>query len=94
MNSPVLMYPHASKEYHLFKDASNHTWSDVLTQQRSNIEISAYEELTYHPITYHSGTFSTSQLKWSTIVKECYTIMMSFKKNGILPTRHQSHLKA
>ena len=71
--------PDPSKEYHLFMDASNHTWSGVLTQQWSNSEISSDEELTYHPITYQSGTFSTSQLKWSTIMKECYAIMMCFQ---------------
>ena len=42
--------------------------------------MSGNEELTYHPVTYQSGTFSSSQLKWSTIVKECYAIMMSFWK--------------
>ena len=52
----------------------------ILTQQKSNLEISGNEGLTYHPIIYQSGTFSTSQLKWSTIVKECYAIMMSILK--------------
>ena len=74
------MYPNPSKEYHFFTDALNHTWSGVLTQQWSNSERSSDEKLAYHPIMYQSGTFSTSQLKWSTIVKECYTIMMSFQK--------------
>ena len=32
-NSSVLIYPNPSKEYHLFSDASHHTWSSVLTQQ-------------------------------------------------------------
>ena len=32
---------------------------------------------------YQSGTFSTSQLKWSTIVKECYTIMIFFQKMAV-----------
>ena len=76
-NSPVLIYPNPSKEYHLFMDALNHTWSGVLMQQWSNSEISNDEELTYHPIMCQSGTFSTSQVKWSTLVKECYMIMMS-----------------
>ena len=31
-NSSVLIYPNPNKEYHLFMDASNHTWSGVLTQ--------------------------------------------------------------
>ena len=76
-NSPVLMYPYPSKEYHLFTDALNHTWSGV---QQSNSEISSNKELTYHPITYQSGTFSPLQLKWSTIVKECFVIIMSCQK--------------
>ena len=58
--------------------ASNHIWSGVLTQQRSNSEINSNKEHTYHPITYQSDTFLTSQLNWSTTVKECYAIMMSF----------------
>ena len=79
-NSPILLYPNPSKEYHLFMDAFNHTWSSVLTQQRFNSETNGNVENTYHPITYQSDTFSTSQLKWSIIVKECYAIMMSFHK--------------
>ena len=62
-NSAVLMFPNPCKEYHLFTDALNHTWSGVLTQQQSHSEKSGDEELTYHPIMYQSGTFSTSQLK-------------------------------
>ena len=79
-NSPTLIYSNPSKEYHLFMDSSNHIWSGVLTQQKCNSETNGNEEHTYHPITYQSSTFSTLQLKWSTIVKECYVIMMSFCK--------------
>ena len=79
-NRPVLIYPDPNKEYHLFTDVSNHTWPGVLTQQKSNAETNDNEEHTYHPITFQSGTFSMSQLKWSTIVKECYVIMMPFNK--------------
>ena len=74
------MYPDPSKKYHLFMDALNHTWSGVLTQQRPSSEINSNEECTYHPMMYQSVTFLTSQLKWSTIVKECYVIVMSFQK--------------
>ena len=79
-NSPTPIYPDPSREYHLFTDALNHTWSGVLTQQRCNSETNGNEECTYHPITYQSSTFSTSQPKWSTNMKECYVIMMSFHK--------------
>ena len=33
-NSHILIYPDPNKQYHLFTDASNHTWSGVLTQLR------------------------------------------------------------
>ena len=69
-NSTILIYPDPSKECHLFMDASNHTLSSVLTEKKYNSETNGNKEHTYHPITYQSGTFSTSQLKWSTIVKE------------------------
>ena len=62
-NSPVLIYPNPSKEYHLFMDALNHTWLGVLIQQRFNSETNGKKECIYHPITYQSGTFLTSQLK-------------------------------
>ena len=61
-------------------DASNHTWSSVVTQQRFDSEMNGSVENTYHQITYQCSTFSTSQLKWSTIVKECYTIIMLLHK--------------
>ena len=78
--SPILIYPNPSKEYHLYTDASNHTWSSVFTHQRFNSETNGNKECTYHPIMYQSGTFLTSQLKCLTNVKECYVIMMSFQK--------------
>ena len=91
-NSPVLIYPGPSKEYHLFTDASNYTWPGVLTQQRSNSETNGNVESTYHPIMVQSGTFSTSQLKWLVIVKECYVIIVILQ-NGILSMRCRSHPK-
>ena len=36
-NSHVLIYPDPNKQYHLFTDASNHTWSGVLTQTRETL---------------------------------------------------------
>ena len=35
-NSPALINPDPNKQYHLFTDASNHTWSSVLTQKKGN----------------------------------------------------------
>ena len=37
-NSLVLIYPDLNKQYHLFTDASNHTWSGMLTQTRETLK--------------------------------------------------------
>ena len=79
-NSPVLIYPDPNKHYHLFTDASNYTWSGVLTQTRETLRENGKLDITYHPITYQSGMFTLSQMNWSTLVKEAYAIMMSFCK--------------
>ena len=60
-NSPVLIYPDPNKQYHLFTDASNHTWSGVLTQTRETLKENGKLEITYHLITYQSGTLTLSQ---------------------------------
>ena len=48
-NNSELIYPDPRKTYHLFMDASNHTWSVVLTQQRFDSDTSGSIETTYHP---------------------------------------------
>ena len=37
-NSPVLINPDPNKQYHLFTDASVHTWSGVLTPTRETLK--------------------------------------------------------
>ena len=82
-NSPVLIYPDQNKQYHLFTDKSNHTWSGVLTQTRETLKENGKLDITYHPIIYQSGMFTLHQINWSTLVKEAYAIMMSFYKMAI-----------
>ena len=52
-NSPVLIYPDPNKQYHLFNDTSNHTWSDVLTQTRETLKENGKLDIIYHRIMYH-----------------------------------------
>ena len=80
INMPALIYPDPSKQYHLFTDTSNHTWSGVLTLTRETLKDNGKLDITYHPITYQSGTFTLSQINWSTVVKGALAIMMSFYK--------------
>ena len=42
-------------------------------------------DIAYHPITYQLGTFTLSQINWSTLVKEVYAIIMSFCKMAFCP---------
>ena len=79
-NSPVPLHPDPNKQYYLFTDASSHTWSGVLTQTREILKQNGKLDVTYHPITYQSGTFTLSQINWSTLVKEAFAIMTSFCK--------------
>ena len=79
-NSLVLIYPDPNKQYHMFTDSLNHTWSVVLTQTRETLRENGKLDITYHPITYQSRTFTLSQINWSTLVKEVYAIMISFHK--------------
>ena len=79
-DSPVLIYPDPNKQYHMFTDASNYTWSGVFTQTRGSLRKNGKLDITYHPITYQSGTFTLSQINWSTLVKEAYAIMYHFIK--------------
>ena len=82
-NSPVLIYQDPNRKCHLFTDASNDTWSGVLTQTRETLKENGKLDITYHPIMNQSGTFTLSQINWSTLAKETYVTMMSFHKKGI-----------
>ena len=69
--APILKYPDPQANYTLYMDASKYVYASVLTQ---------HSDRTDHPITYVSGLFRGSQLNWTTLTKEAYTIYMSVKK--------------
>ena len=76
---PILVYPHPSKPYVLFTDASKYAWSCVLTQEYTH-EIDGKIVKILHVISYQSGLFKGSQLNWACLTKEAYAIYMSIKK--------------
>ena len=47
-NSPVLIYIDPNKHYHLFTDASNHTYSVVLPQTRETLKENGKADITYY----------------------------------------------
>ena len=68
--SPILKYPNPQKGYVVFTNASNQVAAVVLTQEYKDDD----NEIKEMPIAYMSAKFSGMQLKWSTVVKECYAI--------------------
>ena len=73
---PILKYPDPNKCYVVFTDASDHTAAAVLTQEY----LDDNGQMKEMPIAYLSAQFSDTQFKWSTVVKECFTICMAIKK--------------
>ena len=71
----ILKYPNPSKWYVVFSDASDQAAADILTE-----EYTEDEETKDMPIAYLSAQFSDTQFKWSTVVKEGYTIHYAVKK--------------
>ena len=69
--APMVRYPDPQASYTLYTGASKYAYAGILTQ---------HNDSTDHPITYISGFFRGSQLNWTTLTKEAYTIYMSIKK--------------
>jgi hypothetical protein len=64
----------------LFTDASDSFYGIMLTQINSEEVDTPIWEQKHRPIAFLSGKFSNSQLKWSTIEKEAYPIVLSMQK--------------
>ena len=73
--APILKYPDTSKQNVVFMDASDQAAAAILTQEYA--EDGETKEM---PIFYLSMQFSDTQFKWSTVVKEEYTIYYAVKK--------------
>ena len=74
--SPILKYPNSQKRYVVFTDASDQAAAAVLTQEYKDDD----NETKEMPTAYLSAQFSDTQFKWSTVVKEGYTIYNAIKK--------------
>ena len=70
----ILKYPNPSKRYVVFMDASDQTAAAVLTQEYPSED----GETKQISIPYLSVQFSDTQFKWSTVVKEGYSIYFFF----------------
>ena len=71
ITQPVLKLPEMGKPFQLFVDASDKAIGCLLTQEDND---------TYKPVSYASHQLSSTQLRWSTIEKECYAILFGIEK--------------
>ena len=74
--APILKYPHLSKKYVIFTNASDQTATAILTQEFTSEDGETREV----PVAYLSVQFSNTQFKWSTVVKEGYTRYYTIRK--------------
>ena len=69
---PTLQYPNTNKPFQLFTDASKHSYSGILHQEKNGQPNAGQPELI--PISYFSGTFNKTQQLWNTTQKEYYAV--------------------
>ena len=71
LSEPVLLLPDLSKDFVLRTDASATGMGGVLLQEKDGL---------LHPVTYVSKKFSDTQLRYSTIERECLAIVWAMSK--------------
>ena len=75
---PALHYPNPNKQFKLFTDASKHSYSGILHQDKTSDVPGTEANLI--PITYFSGSFGRTQQLWNRTQKECYVVYQSVQK--------------
>ena len=81
----TLAHPDPDKAFCLFPDASHRSWGSVLTQIPRSQEDLPVVDQDHEPLAFISGAFKGASLRWSTVEKEGYAIVASFKRmDGLL----------
>ena len=68
-----LTVPDFSKDFHILVDASTHGFGCVLTQRDP-------ETRKFKPIDFHSKAFSLTQMRWASVVRECYGLVRALDR--------------
>ena len=92
-SAPILKYPHTSKLYTLYTDASEYGWAGVLTQTHTSV-VDGKEVTMDHLVSYVRGLLHGSQLNWAALTKEACAIYMSVKKSIFYLTGHEITLRS
>ena len=72
----IIKYPDPSMRYVVFTDPMDQAATAILTQKYTSED----EDTKEMPIAYLSVQFSNTQFKWSTVVKERYSLCYAIKK--------------
>ena len=75
---PRLQYPNPNKPFQVSIDASKHSYSGILHQEKMPNQPGV--EVNLIPISYFSGSFGRTQQLWNTTQKKCYTVYWSIQK--------------
>ena len=75
---PALQYPNPNKPFKYFTDASKHSYSRILHQEKGVQADTNEPEII--PVAYFSGTFNKTQQLWITTQKESYAGYRSAQK--------------
>ena len=77
-----LYHPKSDRSVLMFPDASDRFWGSCVTQVPSDEMAQGLpvEEMSHEPLGFVSGAFKGSQLRWSTVDKEGFTIVSIFKR--------------
>ena len=84
-NEPVLLAPNFAKEFKLAVDASDTGAGSVLMQEDSNgVD---------HPVSYFSKKFNKHQKNYSTIEKECLSLILALQHFEVYLTSSSSSIR-
>ena len=64
-----------SKRLCVYVDASDTHWGGIITQIPPHEVLLEHSQKNHEPLAFLSGHFNDTQLRWSTIEKEAFSIM-------------------
>jgi hypothetical protein len=79
-NCTRLSHPKKDHTLNLMTDASDLSWSIVLTQSPKSESTKSIQDRTHEPLCFLSGNFTGSQLRWATVEKEGFPIIHALDK--------------
>lgn len=79
-NQVTLSHRDPEQRLCVYTDASDFSWSGIITQVPKNDVCKPHKEQRHSPISFLSGKFDATQLGWSTLEKEAFAVMNTLDK--------------